>query len=189
MQTNLLWQGIEYFSLENCLVEVQATGAVVTSTIVGLYQEKLYQVDYRIETDEHWQTVLLDINCRHNNRTQLIRLEGNGKGNWMSGGKNAPHFDGCIDVDIPLTPFTNTLPVRRLGLQPGESAEIRVLYCDLLAGELRPVYQRYTCLSATKYQYQNVPNDFEATIEVDEAGLVVNYPLLFVRKAAVVREK
>ena len=32
-----------------------------------------------------------------------------------------------------------------------------------------------------EYKFENVPNDFEAIITVDEWGLVVNYPELFVR--------
>lgn len=59
-----------------------------------------------------------------------------------------------------------------------------MIYCDLLEGQLRHVRQRYTCLSNTEYHYENVPNDFEATIQVDDLGLVVDYPLLFVRTAA-----
>ena len=35
-----------------------------------------------------------------------------------------------IDVDISATPFTNTLPIRRLGLQPGEFAELDVAFVD-----------------------------------------------------------
>lgn len=180
---NLLWQGIEYFSLENCLVKTNESGAVISSTIVGLYEEKIYKIEYTIKTNIHWETVFAEINCMHNDTIQSIRLEGDGKGNWIH--NEVDKFDGCIDIDIPLTPFTNTLPIRRLTLTPGESKDIKVLYCDVLQGKLKVVHQKYTCISATKYHYENVPNDFEATIEVDEHGLVVDYPLLFKRKAAV----
>ena len=91
---------------------------------------------------------------------------------------------GCMDLDIPLTPFTNTLPIRRLKLSPGRSQEVKVIYCDLLKQEIKPVCQRYTCLSNSEYHYENVPNDFEATILVDEFGLVIDYPYLFVRTKA-----
>ena len=37
---------------------------------------------------------------------------------------------GCEYVDISETPFTNTLVIRRLGLTPGESADISVAYFD-----------------------------------------------------------
>jgi hypothetical protein len=59
-----------------------------------------------------------------------------------------------------------------------------VIYFDLLAQQVKPVHQRYTCRSETEYHYENVPNDFEATLQVDELGLVVDYPSLFVRTLA-----
>jgi hypothetical protein len=112
-----------------------------------------------------------------------IRLERDGSGNWWKDGARAPEFDGCSDVDIPLTPFTNTLPINRLNMAEGEQRQIRVIYIDLLEQKVTPVDQKYTRLSAGTYHYENVPNDFEATIEVDEWGLVVDYPELFIRKA------
>jgi uncharacterized protein len=185
MQTNLLWTGREYYSLENCLVDESPAGTEINSTIVGKYEEKIYKVDYLIKTNQRWETILLEINSRHSDKTQTIRLEGDGKGNWRGYDGKASQFRGCIDVDIPLTPFTNTLPVKRLKLKQDQSQEIQVIYCDLLNGQISPVRQKYTCLSKTRYQYENVPNDFEATIEVDEAGLVVDYPFLFYRTAAI----
>ncbi len=181
MQTNILWTGRAYYSLENCLVEIKSTGSLIKSTIIGLFEGKIYQVEYRIETNRNWETLFLELNCQHNNSIQHVKLESDGKGNWMKNGQTADQFKGCIDVDIPLTPFTNTLPIRRLKLSKNQSQEIRVVYCDLLAQEIKPVHQRYTCLSNSEYHYENVPNDFEATIQVDESGLVVDYPSLFER--------
>jgi hypothetical protein len=182
MQTNLIWTGREYYSLENCLIEVTANGSEITSTIIGCYEGKIYSVQYRIKTNQNWETVLVEMSSRVNNQTQLIRFEGDGKGNWMSNGNKIDQFNGCIDVDISLTPFTNTLPINRLSLNQNESQEIQAIYFDLLELQINSVRQRYTCLSKTEYHYENVPNDFEAIIQVDESGLVVDYPLLFVRK-------
>jgi hypothetical protein len=184
MQTNLLWTGREYYSLENCLVKTTGTGGEITSTIIGYYEERIYQVSYQIITNQHWETVLFEITSRHSNQVKHIKFEGDGKGNWTSNGKKAEEFNGCLDIDIPLTPFTNTLPIKRLRLGQKQSQEIDVIYCDLLEQQIKRVRQRYTCLSETEYHYENVPNDFEATIKVDESGFVVDYPSLFVRKAA-----
>jgi hypothetical protein len=184
MQTNILWTGREYYSLENCLINDGGNGAEITSTIIGSYEGKLYKVEYHIKTNAHWQTVFLEINSRHSNQVQKLQFEGDGRGNWVQNGKMAKQFNGCIDVDIAVTPFTNTLPIRRLQLQQGQSKEIQVIYCNLLDQEIKPVRQQYTRLSANEYNYQNIPNDFEANIQVDEAGLVVDYPSLFVRTAA-----
>lgn len=184
MQTNILWTGREYYSLENCLVKAGNTGAEISSTIIGLYEGTIYRVEYLIKTNTNWETVFFEIYCRHNNLTQQISFEGDGKGTWTNNGKKAEQFNGCIDIDIPLTPFTNTLPIRRLSLSENQSQEIKVIYCDLLEQQIKPVHQLYTRLSNTGYHYENVPNDFEANILVDDAGLVVDYPSLFVRTAA-----
>lgn len=183
MPTNILWTGREYYSLENCLIESGSNGAIITSTIVGSYEGKIYKVDYLIKTKARWETVLLEITSRVNNQIQTIKLEGDGKGSWIYNGQQTDEFNKCIDVDIAVTPFTNTLPISRLKLQPEQSREIRVIYCDLLNQVVKPVSQKYTRLSANEYHYENIPKNFEATIQVDESGFVVDYPERFVRSA------
>lgn len=185
MQTNILWTGREYYSLENCQVNEQENGAEITSTIIGSYEGKLYKVEYHIRTNAHWQTVLLELTSHVNNKPLTIKLEGNGKGNWTYNGKEAEQFRNCIDVDIAVTPFTNTLPIRRLQPEQDQPQEIQVIYCDLLNQVIKPVRQKYTRLSNNEYHYENIPNDFEATIKVDDSGLVIDYPGLFVRTAVV----
>lgn len=184
MQTNLLWKGREYYSLENCLVDDTANGLMVRSTIVGYYEETIYRVAYIIETNKSYQTTYLEVSCWHNDTIQQFKFNGDGRGNWERDGKTLKEFTGCIDVDIPLTPFTNTLPIKRLNLSKDQTEEIKVIYCDLLEESITPVRQKYTCISNTSYHYENVPNDFEATIQVDNSGFVIDYPSLFVRKAA-----
>ncbi len=184
MQNNLLWTGREYHSLENCLINETNSGVEIFSTIIGYYEEKIYKVDYHIKTNARWETVFFKIISRHSNQQLTTSFDSDGKGNWTNAGKPLELFSGCIDIDIPLTPFTNTLPIRRLQLQPGETREIQVLYLDLLAEQINTVRQQYTCLSATEYHYENIPNDFDANIQVDGSGFVVDYPSLFVRTAA-----
>ncbi|HEY8895285.1 MAG TPA: putative glycolipid-binding domain-containing protein [Niastella sp.] len=184
MPTNLLWTGIEYHSMENCVIDISATGLKATSTIIGYYDNKIYKVTYRIITNQNWQTVFLEVNSRHSNENRTMQFVGDGNGNWTNAGMKNDYLTGCIDLDISLTPFTNTLPIRRLGLKDNQAAEIKVIYCDILNNQIKPVLQRYTRISSTEYLYQNVVDDFEATIKVDESGLVVDYPALFTRTAA-----
>lgn len=184
MQTNILWTGREYYSLENCLVKINDSGSEINSVIIGQYEEKIYRVEYRIKTNSAWETVFVELHARHSNRQQDYIFEGDGKGNWMANGEHAIALNGCIDVDIPLTPFTNTLPINRLRLSSNEERQIKVIYFDVLDDQITPVTQKYVCLSKTRFHYENVPNDFEAIIEVDNLGLVVDYPSLFVRTAA-----
>ena len=183
METTILWAGREYDSREHCVVNTSEGGSDISSTIVGRYQDFVYQVHYHILTNPQWQTLFFEIHSRINGRVRHLQFEGDGAGHWKSGSREATQFDGCIDIDIPLTPFTNTLPINRLDIPVGGERQIQVLYIDLLEGRLSGLQQKYVRRAIDIYHYENVPNDFEADIEVDTAGLVVDYPALFVRTA------
>ena len=109
-------------------------------------------------------------------------LANDGNGHW--GEMNGAHrheLAGCTDIDLTCTPFTNTLPIRRLGLGDGESAVVPVAVIDVDTLEVRRVLQRYTRLAHNRWRYENLENDFTAELEVDEFGLVRDYPSLFRR--------
>jgi uncharacterized protein len=90
---------------------------------------------------------------------------------------------GCSDVDIQVTPFTNTLPIKRLNLKPGESKEIAVVYVNISELNLSRFEQRYTCISKDKdggvYRYESLSSGFTSELKVDADGLVVDYPGIF----------
>ena len=95
------------------------------------------------------------------------------------------YLDGCEYVDISDTPFTNTLPIRRLGLASGESAVISVAYFDGAELQPWPELQRYTCLQQDSdgglYRFESLDGGFTADLPVDADGLVFDYPGLFRR--------
>lgn len=182
MQTKLIWEGIEYNSVETCFIESTVQAVNIYSTIVGSYREKNYNLIYRIKTNTAWETVSVDIDFRCNETEQIFTFESDAKGKWFSNGKQLDQFNGCIDVDIPLTPFTNTLPIKRLRMEEHSPQKIKVLYIDLLDNQITALNQLYEKRSVLLYHYENIPNDFEADIEVDENGFVLYYPSLFKRK-------
>jgi hypothetical protein len=96
-----------------------------------------------------------------------------------------PGLEGCVDVDISATPFTNTLPIRRLGLAPGESADVSVAYVDIDEMRAWTEEQRYTRLEQNSgdrlYKYESLDGGFTADLPVDADGLVLDYPGLFRR--------
>ena len=112
-----------------------------------------------------------------------IEIAGDGKGNWSdASGKRLPKLAGAIDIDLSASPFTNTLPIRRLKLRAGQAAEITTVYILVPALTLMTDPQRYTCLAPLKrYRYESIDSDFTREIEVDRRGLVVTYPGLFRR--------
>jgi hypothetical protein len=171
-QFNVLWSGREYNSLENCVIAMRNGLLDVRSSIVGWYRNEAYRVNYSLSTNTQGEVASLHLEIQHNTRTLQHELLKRGDDGWKHNGNNAPEFKGCVDVDISLSPLTNTLPINRLSLSVGDSRVIRVIYFDLLSDRIHPVSQRYTRLSNMSYRYENVPNDFEAIIIVDEHGIV-----------------
>ena len=181
MQKNILWTGIEYHSLENCIVTITDKGAGINSSIIGTYTNELYKIEYRIRTNQYWEATFFEIKSQLYNTVETTEFRKEGKESWYVNGQPDEKLNGCIDIDISLTPFTNTLPINRLKLLEKEDEQIKVLYVDILGQKMMPVQQKYTRLSRTDYKYENVPNDFESVITVDDFGLVVKYPGLFER--------
>ena len=181
MQTNILWTGIEYQSIENCIVTITEEGADIKSSIIGCYYSVIYKLDYQITTNHLWETTFLTIKSQLNDIVRTANFQSDTKRNWFVNGKYIEKLNGCIDIDISLTPLTNTLPINRLKLAEKTNKQIQVLYLDILGQQINPVHQKYTRLSRNEYKYENVPNNFESIITVDELGLVMKYPELFER--------
>ena len=109
-------------------------------------------------------------------------LATDGTARW--GEMNGAHrveLDGCYDIHLPITPFTNTLPIRRLPLLDGDSAEFPVVYVDVETLEVRPDLQRYTRLGTHRWGFTQLETGRSQEFDVDEHGLVVDYPALFRR--------
>lgn len=148
-----------------------------------------FRVRYTVVCDARWRVRTLDVAVDGPERgAAALHLTGDGAGRWTAAGVSRPDLDGCLDVDLTVSPFTNTLPVRRLGLAPGQAAEIRVAYVELPRLRLSVAPQRYTCLAAgplgSRYRFESLDADFTADLTLDAAGLVVEYPGLFRRVGA-----
>jgi hypothetical protein len=107
-----------------------------------------------------------------------------------SRGDELSDLSGCVDVDISATPFTNTLPIRRLELERDESAEVRTVYLSVPDLSVETAVQRYTCLdpldaAGGRYRYESLSSGFTAELPVDADGVVVDYPALFERVSPV----
>lgn len=74
------------------------------------------------------------------------------------------------------------LPINYLQIPVGTHSEIQVVYIDFLKNDIRSSPQQYTRLSEDDYQYQNVPNNFEAIRTVDKSGFVRSCPESFTGK-------
>jgi hypothetical protein len=182
MQTNVIWTGRLYNSIENCIITETAQENNIVSTIIGWLENQLFKVDYHIRTNTNWETLFVQIRTRLDDHTGLVTLERK-NGQWLLNGELQPAFHQLVHVDISLTPFTNTLPVRELLLDTGTSAVIEVIYFNILEKEISPIKQVYTMNTPAEYVYENYDKNFRAVLTVDEQGLVTHYPTLFDMRA------
>jgi uncharacterized protein len=175
------WQSWDGKGIEHLVLREGAREIVAESVVVGSADSAAFALRYRIRCDKSWRVRSAEVALIGSDRK--IEIIGDGKGNWSdASGRRLPKLAGATDIDLSATPFTNTLPIRRLKLRAGQSAEIVTVYILAPALTLATDPQRYTCLEPLKrYRYESIDSDFTREIEVDRRGIVVTYPGLFRR--------
>lgn len=143
-----------------------------------------FRLRHRLAWGADWQlaSAVLTLDAAGTRRT--LRLRTDGQGRWHDGGGRAlAHLDGCRDIDIWPTPFTNSFPIRRVPLALGERREFLMAWVDGTALTVQPQRQAYTRLAERLYRFESLDggSGFTADLPVDADGLVLDYPGLFRR--------
>ena len=179
-----LWSAWDGPGLGHLRLRVRDGGTVADGLILGLEEGYPFRLAYEVRCDRLWRVRYASVGVP--GEPPKVELLSDGEGTWATRDGRAVRFlEGCEYVDVSATPFTNTLPIRRLGLEPGESAEISVAYFDGTELQPWPEPQRYTCLQKEDegglYRYLSLDGGFTADLPVDADGLVLDYPGLFRR--------
>lgn len=134
-------------------------------------------------TDWRLQTAALAVATADGQRTLKLRTDGHGA--WRDANGPLPALDGCIDIDIWPTPFTNSFPIRRQPLAVGERRAFTMAWVDGPALTVQPQRQAYTRLAERLYRFESLDGSgFAAELPVDDDGVVLDYPGLFRRVSA-----
>jgi hypothetical protein len=180
-RTDLRWRSWDGDGLVH-LVLTETDQLITADSVVIGGRDEPFAVRYRLELDLDWRTLRAEAEIVGHDRRVEIRSVGDGR--WVDQeGAPLAHLDGAVDVDLAVTPFTNTLPIRRLNLAVGASADIETAYFAFPELVLSRDPQRYSRLSENTYRYESRDSDFMRDLVVDESGLVVTYPGLFRREA------
>ena len=146
-----------------------------------------WAVRYAITVSSGWLSREARVAGRSPAGVRALTLEADGPGRWRIKGAEAPHLDGCLDVDLESSSLTNALPVHRLGLEVGHGAEAPAAYVRVLDLDVERLEQRYVRLDddqgRQRYHYTAPRFDFECELIYDEFGLVLDYPGIAVRFA------
>lgn len=167
------WRQWQAPGIEHLVLRENADGILAESVAVSADAEP-FAVHYRIACGSDWRTREVEVNLVGGARTVLTT---DGMGNWSRDGAPVVELAGALDPDLTITPFTNSLPIRRLRLKRSESAEIAVAFIRLPELSIVRSRQRYTCLEeGRRYLYESLVSGFRREIEVDGQGLVITYP-------------
>ena len=165
------WQGWEHLDLVESAAGVTARGA-----LIGEREGARYGALYEVELSPDW--VFRSIAIRRTDGCTLTLRTHDGA--WIgNGGRRLPELEGCIDIDLSGSPFTNTLPVRRAVWETGVPQHFTMAWIPLDTLEPFPDGQSYTRLGEGRFRYQSADRSFERVIEFGADGLVRRYPGLF----------
>jgi hypothetical protein len=142
-----------------------------------------FRLTYRLVWDEWWRLRDAELVVATERSTGSLSLQTDGQGHWRHvDGRAIYELDGCVDVDIWPTPFTNSFPIRREPMAVGERRQFRVAWIFAPALTVRPQPQAYTRLAERLYLFENLDGSgFRVELPVDEDGIVLDYPDLFRR--------
>jgi len=167
------WVGVETPTREQCRIAQDRVGVLID----GRIEQGDDTWAYTLQATPGWEFRGLDI--RSADRVLTVRRT---TGVWTVDGVARTDLQAALEVDLSASPISNTLPIRRLGLEIGDSADIVTAYVRVPELVVAPDPQRYTRTGAREYLYESRDSDFRRLVTVDDRGLVLEYPGLFTRE-------
>jgi uncharacterized protein len=174
---NLLTGGTEYFELRR-----NGDCRILRGKVVSVIEpaQPLF-ISYEIACDADWHTRQAQILQVSAGEQRELKIEVAGS-DWTVNGKPVPEVQRCIDIDLSASPSTNTLPLRRLKMQRGESQPVTAAWVRFPSLEITTLQQIYKRLDDTRYFYESATG-FTAEIRVDACSVVFDYPGVWTRVA------
>ena len=84
--------------------------------------------------------------------------------------------ESCEEVEVPGSAFMPTVPLRRLPLAVGDTAEVAVVTVDVETLAAVPATRRYTRVGARRWRRWRSEQAATDEFDVDEHGLIVEEP-------------
>ncbi len=173
---SILWRGLLFPGHESCQLISQDSQWNLGGTAVFSHEEQPCRLDYQIVCDIAWRTFSAKVEGWVGETLIDIQIKTDASGSWWLNEVEQPEVMGCIDVDLNFSPSTNLLPIRRLGLAVGESAEVKAAWLRFPSFKLELLLQKYQRLDETTYRYESAGGQFVADLKVNRSGFVIDYP-------------
>ena len=179
MSAVVYWRRTDVEGLERLELTDTRDGVTASGTVICL-EDGGFRLDHTWSLDAGWRTLHVRV-AVHGRQTQgVLRLDRAGDG-WLVDGVPRLDLDGAQEPDLSVTPFCNSLPIRRM--RADASTTLDTAFIDGPALTVARSRQRYEPLGPGRVRYVDLglSRGFEADLTVDSAGLVVRYEHLFER--------
>jgi hypothetical protein len=180
----VLWRRLDEPSFDHCRVHEFPGGYLLAGRVLTVVDGQPAEVHYSAHCEPDWTTRETHIMVAQATRSRELRLRRDDAYHWWRDEQRVPEFDGLLDVDLSVTPATNTFPIRRMALPVGESRSAAALWVRFPELSVEPLPQRYTRLDQRRYRYESDNGAFTTEIVVDDVGLVVRYGDMWERLAS-----
>jgi uncharacterized protein len=179
MTESILWQGFLLPGHEACRLFSQASRWHLEGTAVFSHEQRPCRLDYQVICNDAWHTLSAEVEGWLGDTIVGTQIKTDPTQHWWLNGVEQPDLEGCIDIDLNFSPSTNLLPIRRLNLAIGETAEVNAAWLRFPSFELQLLSQQYRRLDETTYRYESAGGQFVADLKVNRSGFVVEYPGLW----------
>lgn len=163
-----VWHCDPNSSTEHFVLAGSDDGWLMRGIVMIPIDDEPAEIRYEVTADKLWRTQGAVIHI--GDETIEISVIDN---EWWVDGVLNDDLKGCIDIDLGWTPSTNTLPIRRLGLDVGESAETVTAWLRFPEMEFISSSQTYTRVSNNLWRYRSGGTDYD--LEVSADGVVGRY--------------
>ena len=135
-------------------------------------------VAYQVEVDPRWQTKRGVISGFLGEKTVAHEIRRDDVG-WRLNGHAVEGLEHLVDLDYGFTPATNVLQLSRIALEPGQEADVPVVWFDLDSASLIELPQSYERRGEMSYWYEAPTVPYRALLEIAANGFVRSYPGLW----------
>ncbi len=165
--------------MESVRVQLSGNRIKAAGRIIGgaCSEHPAFSASYDLVTDENGVTRRLSLRTSMAGGEKQASVSRDDEGYWMienSVNHQRSTYNGALDVDVVLSPFFNTLPIRRLGLHTDSTvSQVPVVYVNLLDLSIQEAGLTYSSGPDGLHVLSPVST---ATVTVDADGFVLDYP-------------
>jgi uncharacterized protein len=176
---DISWEWADRAGLEHLVVQTDETGLRAESLVVVAFDGDVLRVRYTILCDRAYRFQAATVVLERIGEVRRRVIAHEPERGWRVDGAARPDLDGCADIDLMATPFTNTLPIRRLAPWSAAPVAMKVAYIRVPDLDVAAAEQEYTCRDVggapSRFTYRNVASGFTAELSIDRDGIVIDY--------------